>query len=250
MNNNKKKIDIVIPEIDLEDIESIVSKGIKPKISFITYLKESFKELGFNNIFHDKAELTIIILVGIILLLIPMANLGNLDISDLYKFTFIVSPMIYLSAVIFSFYNSKEKGAFDIEMTCKYNLYQLSALRMFVFSIASIIINTFSIIIIGVISRNIDVIRMIIISIAGLFIFSTIFLYSLLNLKWSFSKYFVIGGWLCINILLSKMDNKIYEEFLIKAPLYIHLIISGICMILYIKNLNKLISYRRKKGEI
>lgn len=247
---NKKKKDIVIPEIDLEEIDSIVSKGVKPKISFINYLKVSFKELGFKNIFHDKSELAIIFLIGIILLLIPMANMGNLNINDLYKFTFIVSPIMYLSVVVFSFYNSKEKGAFDIEMTCKYNLYQLSALRMFVFSITSIFINTFSIIIIGIIGRNIDVIRLIIISISGLFLFSTIFLYSLLNLKWSFSKYFVIAAWLLVNVFLSSSDNNIYQEFLIKAPLYIHLIISAICMILYIKNLNKLINYRRKKGEI
>ena len=161
-----------------------------------------------------------------------------------------MSPIMYLVAVLFSFYNSKEKGAFDIEMTCKYNLYQLSALRMFIFSLAGILINTLSIIIIWFIGRQIDVIRMIVISITGLFLFSVIFLYSLLKLKLTVSKYFVVSSWIIINLFLSKSNNEAYKEFLIKAPLLIHLIISGICIVLYIKNLNKLINYRYKKGEI
>ena len=250
MDSKEKEINIDIPEINFEQIDSIVNKGIKPKISFIRYLRNCFKELGFRNIFHDKTELAIIFLIGIVMILFFMTNLDDPSIQALYEFTFIMSPIMYLTAVLFSFYNSKEKGAFDIEMTCKYNLYQLSAIRMFIFSLAGILINTLSIIIIWFIGRQIDVIRMIVISITGLFLFSIIFLYSLLKLKFTISKYFVISAWIVINLLLSNSNNVVYQEFLIKAPLFIHLIISSICIVLYIKNLNKLINYRRKKGEI
>ena len=250
MDNKKKEMNIDVPDIDFEKIDSIVNKGVKSKISFIRYLINCFKELGFRNIFHDKTELVIIFLICILTLLPFMINLNNLNIQGLYQFTFGMSPIMYLVAVLFSFYNSKEKGAFDIEMTCKYNLYQLSALRMCIFSLAGILINTLSIIIIWFIGRQIDVIRMIVISITGLFLFSVIFLYSLLKLKLTVSKYFVVSSWIIINLFLSKSNNEAYKEFLIKAPLLIHLIISGICIVLYIKNLNKLINYRYKKGEI
>lgn len=246
----EKEIHIVIPDIDFEDIDSIVNKGMKSKISFIRYLKNCFRELGFKNIFHDKTELVIIFLIGIILLLAPMFKLKNLDIEELYQFVFIGSPIIYLGVVVFSFYNSKEKGAFDIEMTCKYNLYQLASIRMFIFSLINILINTFSIVIIWSVVRQIDVIRVVIISITGLLLFSTIFLYSLLKLKWNISKYFIITSWIVVNLFLDISNNKAYEDFLIKVPLYIHLIITSICIVLYIKNLNKLINYRRKRGEI
>lgn len=248
MDSNEKMINI--PEIDFDEIDSIVNKGVKPKISFLQYIFNCFKEIGFKNIFHDKTELAIIFLSGIAMFIPLIISFSNSDMQVLYKFIFIMSPIIYLLAVLFSFYNSKEKGAFDIEMTCKYNLYQLSALRMFIFSLAGIIINTLSIIIVWCSGREIDVIRMIVISITGLFMFSIIFLYSLLKLKFTISKYFVISAWIIINLFLSKSTSGMYQEFLIKAPLFIHILISSVCIVLYIKNLNKLINYRRKKGEI
>lgn len=245
-----KEKDINIPEMSFEEIDSIVSKGVKPKISFISYLSNSFREIGFRNIFHDKTELAIIFLIGIAMLLTFMVNFNDSNIKGLYKLTFVASPIFYLVAVLFSFYNSKEKGAFDIEMTCKYNLYQLSAIRMFIFSLACIIVNTISVIITWLVGRQVDVIRMIVISITGVFLFSIIFLYSLLKLKFTISKYLVVSAWIGINLFLSNSNNEAYQEFLIKAPLLIHLIISSICIVLYIKNLNKLINYRHKKGEI
>lgn len=250
MDINKKNINIEIPQMDFGELESIVNTGVKPKISFLSYLKSCFKELGFKNIFHDKNELIVIGVVGFLLLIISMSNLDYGNTEFLYKFIFIVSPILYLSVVVFSFYNSKEKGAFDIEMTCKYNLYQLAALRMFSFSVFSILINTFSIVIIGVLFKQVDAIRMIIISITGLFLFSTVFLYSLVKVKWKSAKYIVIATWVSINIILRSTNYDGYMYFLMKAPLYIHLGISIICGILYVKNLNKLINYRRNKGEI
>lgn len=250
MNVNKKDMNIEIPDMDFRELESIVNMGVKPKIVFISYLKRCFKELGFKNIFHDKNELIVIGVVGIILLLVSMVNLADANLQTLYKFTFIVSPILYLSVVVFSFYNSKEKGAFEIEMTCKYNVYQLAALRMFCFSVVSILINTFSIVIIGVLLKEVDVMRMIIVSITGLFMFSTVFLYSLIKFKWRLAKYLVVAAWLSINLILSRIDYGAYIQFLMKAPLYIHLVISIICGFLYVKNLTELINFRRKKGEI
>lgn len=242
--------EIEVPEINLNNLETIVSKGVITKTSFIRYLRMCVKELGLKNIFHDKKELLVIALVGFGLLSISMVNLSSSSLDQLYKFTFIGSPIIYLSAIIFSFYNSKEKGAFDIEMTCKYNLYQLAALRMLTFSVFCILINSCSILIVKSFNHNLDVMRAIIISITGLFLFSTIFLYSLLRLKRGIAKYLVIASWILINIYLSSINTEGYKEFLIKAPLYIHLMISAICMILYIKNLSKIVNYRRKEGEL
>ena len=168
MDNKEKEIYINIPEINFEEVDFIVNKGVKPKMSFIRYLRECFRDIGFKNIFHDKTELFIIALIYILLSILTF--IINFNIKDIYKSTFFISPILYLGTVLFSFYNSKERGAFDVEMTCKYNLYQLSALRMFIFSLASIFINSLSIIIILIMGKEVDAIRMIIISITGVFL--------------------------------------------------------------------------------
>ncbi|ABX41298.1 hypothetical protein [Lachnoclostridium phytofermentans] len=243
-------MDIKIPQMDMKKLETIVNTGVRTKISFLGYLKRSFQELGWKYIFHDKIELMIIGVVGILMLLLSMANVSITDMSSLYQLTFLVSPILYLSVVVFSFYHSKEKGAFEIEMTCKYNLYQLAALRMFSFSIIGMFINTACIVVIGLVFERVDLIRMTVISITGLFLFSTVFLYSLMKFRWKFLKYIVIVAWFGINLTFYHFGSEVYLSFLMKIPLYIHFVITMVCAILYVRNLNKLVNYRRKKGEI
>lgn len=244
------KTNINVPMLEPYELESIVSCGIKSKSSFLSYLYKSYKYLGIKNIFHDVKELIFIGLIVIIFYFFSMCISINRDIDSLYKVTFIISPIFYLATTIFSYLNSKQNGVFQLEMTCKYNLCQLSALRMFAFSIISIIINTISITIFYFLYSHIDAIRVLIISITSLFIFSTIFLYSMMKLKLKIAKYGTVVSWLLINIILNYTNPSMYMQFLNQVPVYIHIGISIICCILYIKNLNNLISFKEVRRKI
>lgn len=239
-------LDNILAEADLEDI---VDKGVRKKVSFINYLIDTVKKIGLKNIFHDKVELLIIIASAVLLYIVCFFNANGGDKYYLYKAAFMMSPLMYGCVVFFSFYNSMEKGAFELEMTCKFNLYQISALRMFFFSIICMIINTATIIILWLSGNHIAVIRTVIISAAGLFFFASVFLYLLIKLRWRISRYF-IAVWIMLNVFMSCFAEDIYIDFLLKVPLYIHIIISAVCAVLYIRNLNVLINYRRRKGEI
>lgn len=243
------KDEIKIPNLDFNDMENIINSGVRKKTSFLIYLKDVYKELGFKNIFYDKNELFIIIITFIIISL-TLPSYFERNIEDSYKFVFLIAPILYLITSIFSFYNSKENGAFEIEMTCKYNLYQLSAIRMFIFSVLTAVLNTIMIFISSLFNKELDVIRLVCISITGLFLFSTIFLYSLITFKSRVIKSSVIAGWIVINLFLSNLNSSIYNAFLMRAPIYMHIIITAICIAVYVRNLNKLINFRREKGEI
>lgn len=247
---NHKKEKIEIPSIDFSDIQEIVDFGVRPKKSFFSFLIDIYKELGFRNIFHDKNELIFIILIGTSIMGLSLSNIAENNIKEIYKAIFITSPLIYIITSLFSFYNSKEKGAFEIEMTCKYNLYQMTAIRMFIFSILTTIINTFIILFLAFFYKDIGVLRLICISIIGLFLFSAVSIYLLMTFKNRYLKYLAIGGWIILNILFSSKNSSLYNDFLLKAPLYIHFIITAMCAVLYIKNLNKFINFRSEKGEI
>ncbi len=244
------KDDIKIPDLDFNDMEKILNCGVRRKTSFIKYLRDVYKELGFRNIFHDKNELIFIIIITLAILWLSLVSFIDSNVVESYKLIFITSPILYLVASVFSLYNSKEKGTFEIEMVCKYNLYQLSAIRMFIFSILTAVLNTFMILAGSLVNKDINIIRLICISITGLFIFSTIFLYSLITFKSRVVKTSVIAGWVLVNLFFGSFNSGVYNEFLTKVPIYIHLTITVVCIALYIKNLNKLINFRRKKGEI
>lgn len=246
-NIDNMDLEIEVPELNLGELDEILNEGVKPKLTFFAYLRNAFKELGFNNIFHDKTELGIILLSGIFVLFFSMTSLNNREVGSLYKFIFISSPILYLSVILFSFYNSKTKGVFQLEMTCKYNLYQLSALRMFIFSLGSILINTIVIVFMSILNKDLNALRLIILSVTGLFLFSTVFIYALMRFKSVFSKAFIIVGWILGNLLLSFGNEKYYLEFLMEVPIYVHIVISIVCIFLYVKNLKELINYRYKK---
>ena len=62
------KFDIDMPD-DLEikkQVNLILDKGLENKKSFYLYMKEMYKNIGFKNLFHDKAEL---IFIGVLLCL-------------------------------------------------------------------------------------------------------------------------------------------------------------------------------------
>lgn len=124
------KFDIDMPD-DLEiqsQISLILDKGLKKEEHFYSYIKNMYKKIGFRNLFHDKAEL---IFIGVLLLSILLFGILGIKRSSMiskeriYIFIFIISPLYYLITNIFSFMNMKENNTYEIEMVCKYNLYQV-----------------------------------------------------------------------------------------------------------------------------
>ncbi|MGL4849992.1 MAG: hypothetical protein ACRC28_13910 [Clostridium sp.] len=247
MDFDKEQFKIDIQNIDKDVLDVIVENGIKKEKSFMGYVIEAFKELGFKNIFHDKNELIMLMFSAIIILIFSVDTISIANEMEMYKFTFIISPLFFLVMGVFSIYNAKEKNAFHIEMACKYNIYALIAIRMFFFSIMCSLINTLGILIAGMYGE-INVFRGILLSITSLFIFSTICIYGLIHFKVKILKYLFIGTWIGINMIFNNVNNGVYEEFMIKGPIYIHIIISIVCVGLYIKSLSKLIN-GRKRGE-
>lgn len=251
---DKETFHIDIPdfnEINIE-IEKIVEKGVKPKKSFFKYLKDIYKNIGFRYLFHDINELIVLTVIMICVFTFVGSVIGSNAIKEenLYKFIFLVSPLIYLLTSLFAFFNTIEKGTFQVEMTCKYNLYELAAIRMFVFSIISILVNSISIIWIFIINGQINVIRALVISITSVFLFSTIFLYMITKISSTVTKYIVIFSWIIVNLVLGYCFDKFITMVLLSVPIYIHLIISAICIYFYIKNLNKFICLRKVRGEL
>lgn len=237
---------IDIPDFD---IGVIVEAGVKIKKSFFYYIKDMIYEIGLKNIFHDKNEVIFISVIVTALLGYSMFGIyeNTSEISNIYRFIFIASPILYIVILLFSFFNTKQKGTFELEMSCKYNLYQMLALRMFIFSLVSIIVNTIIISLVFTWKQDINVLRAICISITGLFLFSSGFIYIAVCTKKEISKLLLVSSWVVINLGLYFVDKNIYNAFLMDVPIYIHLIVTLMCIIFYIKNLKRFINFRSER---
>ena len=207
-----------------------------------------YQKIGFRNLFHDLAEVTFI---GVLLLSIlvygAISIRNNYLISEerIYTYIFIISPLYYLITNVFSFINMKENNTFETEMVCKYNLYQVSALRMMVFSMISIIL---SIMFILGLYHKINMLKGIMISLSSIFLFSAMLLCSMLKIRSPIIKYMVIGGWLIVNGLLFRLSSNHYFVFLETIPTMVYLIVTILSAWIYIKNIKILSNYKKVVG--
>lgn len=237
-----------------ENIDEILDKGLKEKQGFFGFLKSVKNELGFKNIFNDKSELVFIGLIFIITMIFFGLNFNEniskgIDFAYRFKvYNFTVAPIIYFIICSYSFINSKLNKTYELQATCKYNFYNITAIRMFVFSVISIFINMSIILIMFLTKRNFNIIDTSIISATSLFIFSVLYILILVYLKKTIYKYIAIIIWIVSSVIIFTNLNSYFGKLFLNMPLYIHLLITIISIIIYIKNLTKLINVKR--GEI
>ena len=241
------KFDIDMPN-DLEiknEVNFILDKVLEKEENFYSYIKNMYKKIGFRNLFHDKAEL---IFIGVLLLSIFLLEILEIKRNSMiskervYTFIFIISPLYYLITNIFSFINMKDNNTYEMEMVCKYNLYQVSALRMLVFSIISIFLSLT--VILGLYNK-IDILRGLMISITSIFLFSSLFLYSTVKLKSEIATYLVIGFWIIANLILFRLSSNEYFEFLQTMPMVVYILVAVSALFIYIKNIQILSKYKK-----
>lgn len=250
--------DIMTDETFLENIddniEEILDKGLKKKQGFFNFLKSANKELGFKNIFNDKSELIfigLILAITVILFGLQFNKSNSNDADFIYKFkafNFTVSPIVYFIICSYSFINSKLNRTYEIQATCKYNFYSITAIRMFVFSIVSVLINMIIILSMYLLKRNFYFIDMFVVSAAALFIFSVLYILILIYFKKTMYKYLALLGWSLVSTITILKANNYWIKLFLDMPLYIHLFITIIFIIVYMKNLKKLMKVKR--GDI
>ena len=127
-------------------------------------------------------------------------------------------------------------------MVCKYNLYQLSALRMLIFSIISIILSSMFIL---SLHNKINIFRGMMISLSSIFLFASLLLYLIVKMKSKIVKFIVVGGWLICNGALLKLSANQYFEFLQTIPIVVYVLVIGVSVCFYMNNIRILSNYNR-----
>lgn len=249
---DKKKFTIPHPDeyIIQHQIEQIVSSGIKQKTTFPAYLKSMVQQVGIRHLFVDRLELGLILLATIALLSTFLVIQEPIQTERMYAYIFLVSPVLFLSFSIYTYMSKTRNATYEVEMTCKYNVYQVIAFRMLAFSIVSIVVNTFSIACMALIYEDIQFIRALMISITALFIFSMLFLYILMKRRSTVIAIATVIAWMLVNIFLRTADNKLYGDVLIQIPLFVYAIVLLGCLYMYMKYVKRLIHFKQPEGVL
>ncbi|WP_240378180.1 hypothetical protein [Bacillus piscicola] len=252
MSRKKPHIPFPNEKVMEREIEAIISRGLDPTPSFGRYLLTMYRQIGFRYIFRDATEIAFTLFLSIIILTFLSISVGNyaaFEQGNLYTWIFGWSPALYMIMAYFFFMNKKQSPIYEVEMTCKYNMYQLAAFRMLFFGLVAMLMNGFMIFLIAS-EYQLNFYFAFILSTTSLFLFATLFLYAQLKMKSLISKLAVIAGWGLINMFLSYFSSEVYQTILQQIPFYVYGVISICGFILYYKHLKKLTVYARAKGVV
>ena len=247
----KNLIEIPYPEEAeiTREIDLILARGLEPKGSFYRQITTMYRQLGFKYLFKDLTEIIYLVAIALAFLLMTLPTvLVRIGPSNIYPLIYTLSPLIYLVGVLSFFYRMKRKPTFEIEMTCQYNLYQLAAFRMLVFSGVSILFN-------GILLCRmtwqipLNFPLALGISIGALFLFSGALLYGLFNHGGKYMVPLIVLGWFGGNGLLSHWGGSHFSLYLTKVPIILYWGIGAFMICLYLKSLKGLMNLRRIGGN-
>lgn len=251
MEKDQEKFSVDYPNKMLiqQQVQAIVSAGIKKPKSYPQYLKEMYQNLGLGYIFRDATELIFIILIAFGVLFTSINTLDNDVIAkDLYSLIFILSPVLYF--VIGTFFLVRKNNTFEVEMTCKYHVFQLAAFRMLAFSIIAMLANILLVVVVFLSFQFINIIEALMISISSLSVFSALYLYAIQKLRIRFTSLIIMTSWLLINLLPVVLSQDIYSLLLSKVPALVYLIVVTASLTFYMNSLKKLIAFRNVEGVL
>ncbi|RXZ79046.1 hypothetical protein EBB07_24660 [Paenibacillaceae bacterium] len=235
-------------------VQSIVAAGLVRQPSFLTSLKTMHTQLGFKYLFRDWTEIVFVLLLCCAAYGFIGAELfvysRHFSIDQLYSFLFILSPLLYLVTAALFFINKRTRDTYDVEMSCKYNIYQLAAFRMLVFSVFGMIVNALGIFVLAAVNHDINPLFALALSGASLFLFANLFLYVLLRIRSRLARNSLIAGWLVFNLSAASLSSSVYLQVLTSIPTFVYMIITFAGVALYCRHLKRLISFRSTGGTI
>lgn len=243
----KEKLSIPYPDQSKMEweVEQIVRAGGKPRQSFPSYIVELYKNIGWKYLFTNQRDGALITFSAMLLLICFFISAQTE--TTLYPLLFFASPLLYIVLSFYDFVHKRQHATFEVEMAAKYNLYQVGAFKMLLFSVLSILVNTLSILIVSFIYEEIHFFKAFLVSTTALFLFSIIFLAIIMKKQTGVRATMTIIGWGAVNILLDLLPNQLYSHFLLQLPIFVYGLVLGFSVVIYFRFLNKLV--RRKPAE-
>ncbi|MCM3005551.1 hypothetical protein [Priestia koreensis] len=249
VKNNRLSIPYPSDEEIEKQVNLIVAKGLPKRPSFFTSLYELMRQVGWRAIFINRVEG---LLIGILTLIVwAYFYLGNYtsssDTSHFYVLLFVLSPLIFISLMLCSYYYKKLAQTFELEMTTKYTIFQLLAVKMLVFSSVAIIVNMTCVFLLSL-AFNVDVLRGILLSMTGLFSFSAGLLLFLMSGNFLRRVFVFMGVWGLVNGTSFIIWGEQYQFILKELPSFVYGIILAVSFCVYMISLKHVFNRKQEEG--
>ncbi|MGM9951103.1 MAG: hypothetical protein ACI33P_13310 [Lysinibacillus sp.] len=221
-------------EIDRQ-IAIIVGKGLPRRQSMWEMLAEIRREFPKRQLLFERGEL---LFTSLMLVVIAGQMWYTIEaprnLTDGWTaMLFLISPFLFLALTGFSMIRKQLEGTMELEMTVKYTVYQILAIRMLFYSVVSSVVHMCCIMIAAQFIQM-DVLKAVSVALTGLFLFAAGLLYILRGKRPLLNVVIYCIVWFTGNFVLFGEAKKVYMQILLQLPnaLYIGIVCGAVSFFL------------------
>ena len=213
-------------------ITQIVEKGLPKQKSFFSEITGLYKQMGWRYLLPNQNEWIFTVIVIAALYLFAGFTFGSEGVFTATKIVmfFMISPFLFMSMSLFSFYDKREAHTFELEMTTKFTVFQVVSVRMLVFSSLAILCNT-SLALWVSYMHDLVFMRLWLLSLTGLFLFATGLLVLLRTGQILPKVVGYISGWGVVNSGLVWLADEAYIQVVLTLPTVVY---GGLVIVLIV----------------
>ena len=225
-------------------IEDILSKGLSKPKSLWNYIHEIYHALGLRYIFWGTAP-AIMITVAVTLAwmrLVPFA-----PEQHPYAALFALAPVFFLVVVCITETIERVVGLYELKMTYKYTIQQITAFRVLCFSLMGAFFCTLTSLYFGRLPINFSFFKALSISFCALFLCAvlTLVILRLFNRLWIYLSANLL--WMAVGFLPLRIFGQSWELLLAQIPIAITLVVTVIVCALFLIEVKKHMKFHRRK---
>jgi hypothetical protein len=225
-------------------IEDIILKGLSKPKSLWEYLCDIYRALGLRYIFCDMAYAMIMTVVSTIgfIILYPLT-----PEQHIYAAIFAVAPVFFIFIVLFTEIIERVSGLYELKMTCKYTVQQITAFRILCFSLLGAVFSVLTSLYFSRLLIVYDLLRTFSLSLCALFLYAflTIFILRRFNRKWNYI--IVVLLWIIIGLLPARIFGEQWNLLLVRLPVAVTVFVAATACILFLMEIKKLMDISKRE---
>lgn len=228
-----EKIPVLSESERKESIKFIIQNGMPEKQSLISVIPDVFRSVGLRGLFFGVSDCVYLALLASAVLWLCILSVTEMNSTLLYVL-FAASPFLYASLHFLTSWKEMMNGTYELMMTFRCSLKQLTVLRMLVFGSLSVVLSVLLGAIVGAVSSGgIPLLRSLSISFSSLFLFASLQIVFDWRLKAPFCRIITPVIWIGLCVLLFVLDRKSIL-FLSSIPTAVFWIIAAVSLSAYV----------------
>jgi len=224
-----------------KSIETILADGLTRPVSTWVYLRDMYRNLGLRVIFWEAAPAMLIsVAVALAYMLLLAAQFTFLDAAEnLSAMLFLFSPALFMSMTVCTEAIERMSGLYEIKMTGKYTLRQITAFRLLCFSLIgtvfAVIANT---VICHLATEEVQAgfsFQMIAIALCSLFLCSLL----IISILRRFRAGWYLGAiiWAVVGMLPVLIFREAWSAFLLNIPPAVVMVVAVAAYVLFLREI-------------